>query len=268
MKSAKIKNVDVNPNLIRHVVFNSLRGYRQKFTREYGELIICVDNRTYWRKSFFPNYKANRKKDRDSSGVDWKLILDTMDTIKADLVENFPYVVMDVKGAEADDVIGVLSRKYHSAGKVLILSGDKDFAQLQKYPNVAQFAPVQNKWIKVEDPKTVMKVHIMKGDKGDGIPNFLSADDVFVRDDARQKSIRTERLELWRTMEPEQFCTTQMLRGYKRNEALIDLEKIPPNIQVDILTIFDEYKPHNRSRIFNYFVQNRMKLLMEHIGEF
>jgi hypothetical protein len=227
-----------------------------------------VDNKTYWRKSFYPYYKANRKKDRVKSGHDWKMILDTLQNIKDEIRQNFPYKVMDVEGAEADDVIGVLCKKYHTVGPTLILSGDKDFGQLQKYPNIAQYAPILGEWIKIDNPRTFIRSHILRGDRGDGIPNFLSPDDVFVRKGARQKPLSGEKVKLWAEMEPERFCTTAMMRGYKRNEALIDLEKIPPNIQVDILNTFEEEFNGDRSRMFDYFLKHKMKLLMECINEF
>lgn len=258
----------INESLIRHTALNCIRSYRQKFGNKYGRIVICADNKIYWRKSFFPYYKANRKKDRENSDYDWKMILDTVQSIKEDIRDFFPYKVMDVDGAEADDTIGVLCRKYHTVGPTLVLSGDKDFGQLQRYPNIAQYSPIQAQWIKIDDPKTFIKAHIMRGDRGDGIPNFLSPDDTFVRPGGRQKPLSDEKIKIWANMEPEQFCTTQMMKGYKRNEGLIDLEKIPPNIQVDILNSFEMEYNGDRSRMFGYFLKHKMKLLMECINEF
>lgn len=255
-------------DLIRHMVLNSLRSYSRKFKQEYGDMVICCDNRTYWRRKVFPLYKANRKKDRDASTLDWGLIFDTMAKLRAELKEFFPYKVIDVEGAEADDIIGTLVKVYSPSQKILILSSDKDFTQLQKYKNVKQYSPIMSKFIKTDDPIQYVKEHILRGDKGDGIPNFLSPDDTFVIG-ARQKVINSKKLKEWLEQAPETFCTTDsMLRGYKRNQMLVDLDFIPEEITTAIVEAFDAAKPSNRQRMLNYFIEKRLKNLIEVIDEF
>ena len=63
----------------------------------------------------------------------------------------------------------------------MVLSGDKDFIQLQKYPFVSQYNPIQKKFMSGIDPKQYILEHVIKGDRSDGIPNFLSDDDTFVK---------------------------------------------------------------------------------------
>ena len=178
------KGTEVNEDLVRHMVLNSLRSYRVKFNEEYGELVICCDNRKYWRKEIFPFYKASRKKYRENSDYDWTLIFETINKIRDELKEVFPYKVIDVLGAEADDIISVLTNNYAtgwlSEEKILIISGDKDFMQLQKYKSVSQYAPVLKKFLRTKNPDRFLKEHILRGDPGDGIPNFLSPDNSFV----------------------------------------------------------------------------------------
>lgn len=255
-------------DLIRHMVLNSLRSYSRKFKQEYGDMVICCDNRTYWRRKVFPLYKANRKKDRDASTLDWGLIFDTMAKLRAELKEFFPYKVIDVEGAEADDVIATLVKVYSPSQKILILSSDKDFTQLQKYKNVKQYSPIMSKFIKTDDPIQYVREHILRGDKGDGIPNFLSPDDTFVIG-ARQKVINSKKLKEWLEQTPETFCTNDsMLRGYKRNQMLVDLDFIPEEITTAIVEAFDAAKPSNRQRMLNYFIEKRLKNLIEVIDEF
>ena len=255
-------------DLIRHMVLNSLRSYSRKFKQEYGDMVICCDNRTYWRRKVFPLYKANRKKDRDASTLDWGLIFDTMAKLRAELKEFFPYKVIDVEGAEADDVIATLVKMYSPSQKILILSSDKDFTQLQKYKNVKQYSPIMSKFIKTDDPIQYVREHILRGDKGDGIPNFLSPDDTFVIG-ARQKVINSKKLKEWLEQTPETFCTNDsMLRGYKRNQMLVDLDFIPEEITTAIVEAFDAAKPSNRQRMLNYFIEKRLKNLIEVIDEF
>lgn len=263
---------DLQEDLIRHMVLNSIRLYRQKF-KDYGELVICADDKNYWRKDVFPYYKAHRKEDREKSDLDWKMIFETLNKVKAEIKEYFPYRVIQVSRAEADDVIGTLVNRFgvylnnESTEKILVLSGDKDFGQLQKYANVEQFSPVTKRWVKVPDPRRFLREHIMKGDRGDGIPNFLSHDSCIVAKE-RQKPLASKKLNTWVDLEPEDFCTEEMLRNYKRNEQLVDLDCVPNNIRAEVNRQYDEYELPDRKGLLNYFIKNRLKLLTECIGDF
>jgi len=260
--------VKLDENLIRHMVLNSLRSYVKQFKEKYGDIIICCDSKKYWRRDVFPFYKSNRKKARDESGFDWTLIFETLNKIRDELKENFPYKVIDVEGAEADDVIGVLSARLSPSEDILILSSDKDFVQLQKYPNVAQYSPILKRFVKSDNPHQYIKEHIIRGDRGDGIPNFLSADNVFALGE-RQKVINKKKLDEWLKLKPEEFCVNEnMLRGYKRNQMLVDLDFIPEAISAQIVEAYENVKPGNKQKMFNYFVEKRLKNLMEVIQEF
>lgn len=263
---------DLQEDLIRHMVLNSIRLYRQKF-KDYGELVICADDKNYWRKDVFPYYKAHRKEDREKSALDWKMIFECLNKVKSEIKEYFPYRVIQVSRAEADDVIGTLVNRFgvylnnSSTEKVLILSGDKDFGQLQKYANVDQFSPVTKKWIRVADSRRFLREHIMKGDRGDGIPNFLSKDSCIVAKE-RQKPLASKKLNVWVDQEPENFCNEEMLRNYKRNEQLVDLDFVPENIKKEVHRQYDEYDIPSRKGLLNYFIKNKLKLLTDSIGEF
>ena len=200
---------DVEPNLpiLRHMILNTIRSYKKRWGREYGELVIACDNRHYWRRQVFPYYKANRKKSRIASPLDWSSIFDALNIVRDELAEVFPYPVIDVDGAEADDIIGTLAAYSQTYGAVpeengmlpfdefipdpfLIVSGDHDFKQLQKWPNVKQWAPAQKKWVKINEPaQQVLLEHIIRGDSSDGIPNILSDDDTLIDPDKRQKRL-------------------------------------------------------------------------------
>jgi hypothetical protein len=260
------------------MIINALRSYRKKFGPEFGEMVIACDNRHYWRREYFPNYKANRKKSRADSGFDWNSIFEALHLVRAELAEHFPYAVIDVDGAEADDVIAVLAEYSQtmntdglipSAEPFLVLSGDHDFNQLQKWSNVKQYAPVQKKFIKLtETPDAVLMEHIIMGDKGDGVPNILSGDDTFVNGD-RQRPIRKEALALWKTQKPEDFINSdEMWRNYQRNRELVDLSRIPEDIKESIIDNYEMQKEGDRSGLLNYFIANRMTQLIELVDEF
>lgn len=269
MQMGSHTNMKIEPDLVRHMVLNSIRMYLNKFKDEYGELVIACDNRRYWRRDVFPYYKANRKKDRDKSDLDWQGIFDCMKMIREELAEYFPYRVIDVDGAEADDVIGSLAMHFGDdmMNPILILSADKDFIQLQKFMNVRQYDPIRKKFVSHNNPTMYTKEHIMRGDAGDGVPNFLSPDNCLVVG-TRQKPITTKKLEQWLMMSPETFDNNEMIRNYKRNQQLIDLSFIPEDLKTKIINEYEAQKNKTRSKLFNYFVQFKLKNLMENIQEF
>ena len=261
-------NANVEEGFFRHMVLNSIRSFKAKFSDEYGELVIACDNKNYWRRQLFPYYKANRKKNRDNSEFNWKSIFESLDKIRLELKEVFPYRVIDIESAEADDIIGTLCKEFGNTNqKILIMSGDKDFIQLHRYTNVRQYDCVRKKFITHNNPDKFLKEHIIKGDVGDGVPNFLSPDNCLVVGE-RQRSITTKKLDIWVTQEPEMFCTEQMLRNYKRNEQLIDLSKIPQHISDNVMKSFNEQYGKKSNDLMGYFITNRLKNLMDSIGDF
>ena len=261
-------NADIEEDLLRHMVLNSVRAYNVKFKNEFGEMIIACDAGNNWRRQIFPYYKANRRKNREKSEINWNSVFETLNKVRDELKDYFPYRVLRVDGAEADDIIGTLAQTYGNTNeKILILSGDKDFVQLQAYMNVQQFDPVQKKWRKTNDVDKFMKEHIIRGDAGDGVPNFLSADDTFVVG-ARQKPISQKKLDQWLDTDPKEFCDEKMLRGYLRNQQLVDLNFIPPDIKKEVLVQYEQQAGKGRDKLFNYFIDRRLKLLLESINEF
>jgi len=258
----------VDENLVRHMILNTIRTYVKKFKESHGpEVIIACDNRNYWRRKYFPNYKAGRKKARDASGHDWTSIFESLNKIRQELKDNSPYKVLDIDGAEADDIIGVLVQKYSATQKIMILSSDKDFAQLQRYPNVEQFSPILKKYIKEPFPLVQLKQLIIRGDKGDGIPNILSADDCFITA-TRQKPITEAKIINWLNQDPKEFCNEEMLRNFSRNEMMIDLSKIPEDVRENVLNTYETSKGKTKQEFLNYMMANRLKNLIEVAHEF
>lgn len=258
----------ISEDLVRHMCINTIRSNVKQFKAKYPNVVLCCDNKHYWRRDFFPFYKSQRKHDREASGLDWGMIFNTLNNIRDDLKTHFPYKVIDVEGAEADDVIAVLTARLAPHGNVLILSSDKDFGQLQKYPNVTQYSPILKRFIKIDNPKLFIKEHILKGDRGDGVPNFLSPDNTFAAGE-RQKVINSKRLTEWLSQDVDTFCTNDtMLRGFKRNQTLVDFDYIPNEVQEKIVTAFDEMKPATKQKMLDYFIKKNLKAMIESIGDF
>ena len=255
-------------DFIRHLVLNSIRSYRNKYKNKYGEIVICTDFHSSWRKEVFPFYKAHRKvareKQKTEKGMDWSALFDTISKIIVEIDTFFPYKVIRVPHAEGDDVIAVLSRAFKE--KSLIVSSDKDFSQLYKYNWVRQFSPMKQKMLNGIDPIKYLKEHIIRGDKGDGIPNILSDDDCIVNG-VRQKSISKKKIVNWLVQDPQDF-NDEMKRGWIRNKILIDFDLIPEPITTAILKQYNEEKKYQQGQLINYFIKNRLKYLMENMGDF
>jgi hypothetical protein len=266
----------MDENLLRHMILNTIRSNLVKFRSDFGnDLIIACDDKNYWRKSYFPYYKANRKKNRDASDLDWNNIFQSLNKIRDEIKDNFPYRTIQVESAEADDIIGTLCNEFGTelgGEPILIISGDKDFVQLQKYSNVSQYDPVRKRWLKNQRPTEFLYEHIIKGDAGDGVPNFLSEDDIFISE-GRQRPVTSKKLKVWVSellngKDPAEVFTNEELRNWNRNRALIDLEMIPSDISEQILEQYNDQENRDRSRLFNYFIANKLKNLTEKIGEF
>ena len=262
------RNAKIDERMIRHMVLNSLRAIRTKFYSEYGELVICCDDKDYWRRKMYPYYKASRKKMREKSEVDWNAIFESLNAIRDELKEYFPYRVFQIDGCEADDIIGTIVHRegtiLNTGEPILILSGDKDYIQLHKYANVKQYDPTRKRWISHDDPEQYLIEHVIKGDSGDGVPNILSADNCLVVG-IRQSPITKKRLCQFSDINN---MNDDVKRNYMRNKMLIDLSEIPEEVKGRILEEYEKENTKDRSKLFNYFVQNKLKHLMTNLQEF
>lgn len=267
-----VQRLALEENLIRHMILNSIRMYRQKFGKQYGEVVIVADGKHNWRKEVFPQYKAKRKEAREESNIDWNEAFRIINLIREEITENFPYKVMHVNGCEADDVIAHIALETQEFGKfeeVMIVSADKDFKQLHKYNNIKQYSPLLKKLIKEENPRTYLMEHIFRGDSGDGIPNVLSDDNVFV-EGRRQTPISKKKIEAWiAATDLESTLGPDIYRNFMRNKKLIDLTETPDSIKQEIINTYEAQDPSsNKSKVFPFLIAKRCKLLLENVQEF
>ena len=257
-------NLELSEDLIRHMVLNSLRGHNKKFRKEYGQMVIACDSGNVWRRQAFPNYKAGRKANREKSEHNWTMIFDLLSKVKNEIKEFLPYKVIEVESVEADDIIAVLCRRTNE--KVLILSGDKDFIQLHN-DRIKQYNPVLNKFVgQGENPSLYIREHILKGDRSDGIPNVLSDDNVFI-EGRRQRPLSKKKIEAWCNEIVPTFNEEEQ-KNYDRNKQLIDLGCIPRELEDKINREFDTFEVATRDKILGYFINKKLKTLIESIDEF
>ena len=260
-------------DLIRHATLATIKSYKKKYGKDYGDIVICCDGRNYWRRQYFEFYKASRKKARDASDLDWKMIFDTLGVIRDEIKEVFPYKVIHLDQCEADDIIAVLSKQTQEFGyneNVMIVSSDKDFKQLHKWTNVKQYSPLLRKMItaKQSEIHTNQIEHIVKGDSGDGIPNILSKDNCFSIGE-RQTPVSSKRLNEFFEKGINACRNDEEKRNWQRNQILVNFDHIPDDIQKTILDTYLSIKPKgDKMAIMNYLIANRCRLLLDEIEEF
>ena len=259
----KIEN-GINIDSVRRSIVRVLARISRKFRSDYGEMVLCYDDKQYWRRQVFPFYKKNRKQEREASKYDWDEVFSVLNIIRDEIRNNFPYRVIQVEGAEADDVIASVvmeNNKKDIPEPVLILSADKDFIQLHKYNLVKQYDPIRNNWIINEDPVQYLQEHIIRGDRSDGIPNILTCDDAIVTGKP-QKKMSKEKIASLASMDPSEFTNFIRLRNWKRNAELIDFTHIPDTIFDSIISYYSNYEMKATINL-EYFIQNNIQDLIE-----
>ena len=259
------QNEEFSLDVARHIVLNCFRNYRSKYHAKFGELVICRDSGNLWRKEVFPHYKCSRKKTRKNDGKDWESIFNVLHVVEQEIRTIFPYKSIAVDHCEADDVIATLTKNFHDKENIMIISSDKDFKQLYRYPNVTQFSPIHGKIVVCEEPERYLFEHIVSGDSSDSIPNILSEDDTFAVEGKRQKPLTVKKLASWQQFDdvPQQYRDNII-----RNQKLVDLTYIPIEYETQILEEYSKEPIGKRSMIFDYMIENKMKLLIDHIQDF
>ena len=257
-------------NMLRHMMLNSVRMYNKKFRDQYGQMIICCDGANNWRRGYFPQYKANRRKSRDDSGFDWAEAFRIMHKVKDEIKENFPYKVIHLEGCEADDIIGTMvehTQEFGQYEEVMIVSSDKDFLQLQKYDNVRQWSHILKKEIKDPHPKLNLIDKILSGDTGDGIPNVLSGDNTFVNGERQTPLSKKKKEAMMQDISEVVGLSAEWYRNYQRNRKLIDLTQTPQKLKNQIIDDF-WITVFNEGKTLPYLINNNMKQLIGSVEEF
>lgn len=261
-------------DLVRHVVLNNLRSVVQKGKGE--SVVVACDSKDYWRRDVFPQYKGSRSSNRTKSPIDWKVVYGCLDQIKQDIRDHFPYKVIEVPRAEADDVIAVLAVHaaknttqqglFERAESAIIVSGDNDFEQLLIHEHIKLWNPRTKQWVK-KSPDTIreeLALKILKGETSDGIMNVLSEDDCLVDPDKRQTTLRKKQIDLLLENVPPELMTK-----YNRNKTMIDFSMIPEGIQNQIIQSYEHYEGKgSKSKVFHYLTQHKCIQLLDNISDF
>lgn len=263
-------NSSIEMSLLRHITLNNILSYKKKFKLNTDDIVLCLDGKDYWRKAIFPYYKQNRKKGREQSKFDWVSFFQFFEQIKNEIKNELPFRVVECLSCEADDVIAVICKhQCPHQDKIIIISSDKDLIQIQNNicNKVVQWSPFHKKFISSKTNDYNLFEHVIRGDSGDGIPNIMSDDDVFIDDKKRSKPIRATNISQWENSGgfslPESFCKSkEMLDRFNRNLKLIDLRYIPDHLVKNIIdTFLDFKKPPNN--IYSYLTKHQLKKILE-----
>ena len=267
---ARLYKKPVDEDIIRHGLMEALATIISMFSKTYttDEIIICTDNGSSWRKKIFKHYKSHRKADRQKDKERWDEIFVCLNKITEEVRENFPYKVVGIDHMEADDIIAAMTFKYSASNDILIVSNDKDFIQLQS-KSVKQYSPMKRSFIKEINPDKYLYEHILKGDRGDSIPNFLSPEDCFVTG-VRQTSVHQKKIDEWFKKTPAEVFDDEQLARYNTNKMLIDLTMIPQNHQDSIIENFKqiEKKDTGAYGILKYLSEHNLINLTERVNDF
>lgn len=258
--------LDSKGEYVKHVVINNIRLANEKYRHDCGETVICRDGGDNWRKQCFEFYKARRKAKRDDDPEKWAKVFAFKKEFEAELMAAMPYKVIQLDFAEADDVIGALVQHYREPH--MIISGDGDFKQLQRYGNVRQWATARREFYVSKNPTGDLLMKIFDGDTGDGVPNILSDDDTLVTEGKRQKPLTQARIqELLQCYRSNDWG--DLANNWIRNSTLIDLSKMPEDVYSAIIHAYEESKPPGSIQALGkYFIKNRMPLLNESLDTF
>ena len=261
------QDIEHQEDMLRSMVLSSLLNIRKRFKGD-GQMVLAADSIS-WRRNVFPYYKANRSKSKEDSPLDWEAVFKSLNLIRDELHEWFPYIVIHENGAEGDDVIGVLVHQFGQVlggDRIVIVSGDKDFKQLHGYSNVYQWDHVNKKRVTCDDPEGFLFEHIMRGDSGDGIPNVRSRGDCFVTK-TKQMPVTTKLIEQMRSL-VDPLAHAEYGENFSRNRRLIDLAYTPADLKQRILDNYFAQLDKPRKNLLPYFIAKKLKLLAPHAGEF
>jgi len=277
-----VKEIREDPNNIQwglwmYNVFNSIYTSLWKF-KNVEEVIIALDDSNSWRKSFYNRYKESRKGKKEESKVDWTELYAMMNKLASEFKHHMPFKILKVKSAEADDIIGVLTK--YIKNPCVIIARDEDYFQcFAKHKNMRVYDPISQKLYSKEDIgdiKEFLLKLIFCGQKKDDIPNIITPNDWGLTEKTKDKrkpgfgekafeKIKNNIKEfIDKGHENKLYGKVDLQENLKRNRILMDFDKIPNTIVDRILQAYN--RSHNLPPVDNaylWFEKYHMKTFME-----
>jgi len=263
------------------VIISSILNIKKKFSKEYGEVIVCTDSSPYWRTEVFPYYKIGRDAAKEKSDLPWELIYKYLNITKIALKEHFPYKVLMVPKAEADDLMAIVVRDiipqfavqeglFSEPEKCLIVSNDKDMSQLMSLGHVKQYSPRKRMYAKLDcSVKEYLRRLILTGDAADFIPNVFSPNDSFYTKTRQKAATEKKMLPFLEAKNLLEGTDDPIIK--KRiieNNRLVNFNAIPSFIINDTIDAYNIEPVGNKMSMLKYFSENRIRLLMNELDNF
>lgn len=257
----------------RYLVFESIFYCIKKFN--VTEVILAVDDKVSWRRSFFPRYKEQRKKQRAKSGVDFGMVFGVINKYLADLKHSMPFKIIKVRSAEADDVIAILATEFDN---YIISSNDEDFLQLVGEtklwnPSKQEFSefPVnlnkKDNPVMCKTPAEFLEYKILMGQAKDGIFNIKTPNNWGLTEetkDKRKPPFGPKSAEkVIRAGTSAWVAENNLEDHWHRNEVLIDFKKIPNTIKGRIAQAYNNYSFPPPDNIHDFFKRHKMRFFLE-----
>lgn len=262
-----IKEVGLNSNpdymLWRYNVYNSI--YQSLWNiKNVTEVIIAIDDRNSWRKSYFPRYKESRKKQRDKKiDVDWPKLFEEINKLSSDLKHYMPFKVIKIRSSEADDIIAIISK--YSKNKCVIISNDEDYLQLCS-GRIKVYNPSKKKYFQNVDTKRFILEKMMTGQSKDDIFNIITPDDWGLTEETKGKrkpgfgkksfeKVLKSGINKWldAPYKNKIYGKVDLRKNFKRNKVLMDFDMIPNTLINRILDAYENINFPPPSNIYQFF---------------
>lgn len=271
---------DINYDMLEYLVFNSISSLL--FKERVNEVILALDSKS-WRKLIYPNYKADRKKKKEESKINWDEFHNWKHNFLDEVKNNLPFKVLYINKAEADDIIGTLVLNDRLKDCVIV-SMDSDYLQLCNKCRI--YNPIKKEYRTPVNPEKFLFEAAVLGQKKDYISNSrtpLDWPDWKKRPPFGEKGLEklllnneldsfldTEISYFFKNEETqEEYSSTILPRKlYELNLKLIDLKCTPNVIKDAILNQYDTYTMDaNPNDLYLYFTNKKWNEVLENFNK-
>ena len=247
--TADINATSNNPEyqLLKFQIFNQIYWNVIKFKSK--EVIIAVDNKNSWRKSYFPRYKESRKKKRNDD-INWNDYFEHIETFLDNMQNSLPFKILRISRCEGDDIIGYLNTKIN--GNNIIISTDEDYKQCIT-KNKQVYNPFIKDFVSMKETKEQFLIKkCLMGQAKDDIFNCKTPNDYPFGMRKPGVGIKTVEkilesgldkfLDTKQSIKKEDYTVEFLPRDlFKRNDILINFDKIPKILTDLIQKSYDNY---------------------------
>lgn len=263
--------------LWRFLVYDSIYSCIKRF--RISEVVLAVDDKVSWRRSYFPRYKESRKKQRDKSDVDFKIVFSVINKFIRELKHSMPFKIIKVRSAEADDVIGILALEF---GNCIVSSNDEDFMQLVGEKDNRLWNPSNQKFsefpininkdkkgtpVMCKSKEEFLNYKILMGQPKDDIFNIKTPTNWGKTPETEGKRkpgfgvISAQKV--MKAGVHEWIEKEQLEDRYKRNSVLIDFHRIPNVINNRIGDVYNNHTYPPPENIYKFFKEFQMRYFLE-----